>query len=76
MVDARNANYATIVRHLSFAKRGAPNVDLDAEGQGSGKSDKQHTAADTYDNGSDSDTEAPEPRLLRVGSSICTFPKC
>lgn len=59
MVDARNANYATIIRHLSFAKRGAPNVDLEADSQGSGK-------ADTIDNGSDSDTEAPEPRLLRV----------
>ncbi len=65
MVEARNANYLTIARHLSFAKRGAPNVD-DVEVQGSGKSDKQHSAAETYDNGSDSDTEAPEPRLLRV----------
>lgn len=65
MVEARNANYMTIVRHLSFAKRGAANVD-DVEAQGSGKSEKQHSAAETYDNGSDSDTEAPEPRLLRV----------
>ncbi|BDA49078.1 probable type I inositol polyphosphate 5-phosphatase 12 [Coccomyxa sp. Obi] len=65
MVEARNANYATILRHLSFAKRGAPNVELEGEGQGSGRSEKQHVSADTYDNGSDSDTEAPEPRLLR-----------
>ncbi|CAL8463974.1 g3509 [Coccomyxa elongata] len=65
MVEARNANYATILRHLSFAKRGAPNVELEGEGQGSGRSERQHVSADTYDNGSDSDTEAPEPRLLR-----------
>lgn len=73
MVEARNANYATILRHLSFAKRGAPNVELEGEGQGTSRSEKQHVSADTYDNGSDSDTEAPEPRLLRVRLSIWTI---
>ncbi len=73
MVEARNANYATILRHLSFAKRGAPNVELEGEGQGSGRSERQHVSADTYDNGSDSDTEAPEPRLLRVRLSVCAL---
>jgi hypothetical protein len=67
MVDARNANYGTIARHLRFGKRGAPHAEVDLEAQGSRvKPDRPHFATDTLDDGSDSETDAPEPRLLRV----------
>ncbi len=65
MVEARNANYATISRHLWFGKRGAANAETEATA--ASKPDKGRTAPDAPDNGSDSDTEAPpEPKLLRV----------
>ena len=67
MVEARNANYATIARHLCFGKRGAANVEPEVSSVGPGRPEKARHAADTIDNGSDSDDEAPpEPKLLRV----------
>ena len=70
MVEARNANYATIVRHLCFGKRGAANVEPEISAAGAGRADKARHAADTIDNGSDSDDEMPpEPKLLRVSAS-------
>ena len=69
MVEARNANYATVVRHLCFGKRGAANVEPDVSTAGGGRPDKARHAADTIDNGSDSDDEMPpEPKLLRVSA--------
>ncbi|CAL5226967.1 g9852 [Coccomyxa viridis] len=66
MVEARNANYATICRHLCFGKRGAANVEPDVSSAGGNRADKARHAADTIDNGSDSDDETPpEPKLLR-----------
>ena len=65
MVEARNANYATISRHLCFGKRGAAHAETEANA--TSKPDKGRNAADALDNGSDSDNEAPpEPKLLRV----------
>lgn len=66
MKEARNANYATILRHLCFGKRGAANVDAEVGSLGGSKTDKGRQAADTLDAGSDSDNEVPEPKLLRV----------
>ena len=69
MVEARNANYATICRHLYFGKRGAANVEPDVSSAGGNRADKARHAADTIDNGSDSDDETPpEPKLLRVSA--------
>lgn len=68
MVEARNANYATISRHLCFGKRGSPNADTEGEAQG--KPERSHASAETLDNGSDSDTETPEPKLLRVSVAV------
>ena len=73
MVEARNANYATISRHLCFGKRGAVNVETELGSAGSSRTEKGRHAADTLDDGSDSDTEAPpEPKLLRVSGLSCS----
>ncbi len=67
MVDARNANYAIISRYMCFGKRGVANPDTEQDSSGKPERGQGSGAADTIDNGSDSDTEAPEPKLLRVG---------
>ena len=72
MVDARNANYATVSRHLCFGKRGAANAETELSSAGSSRAEKGRHAADTLDDGSDSDNEGPpEPKLLRVRVLSC-----
>ena len=75
MVEARNANYATISRQLCFGKRGAANVEPEISSAGSSRPEKGRHAAETLDNGSDSDDEMPpEPKLLRVSTAPWTAP--
>lgn len=75
MVEARNANYATISRHLCFGKRGAAHAETEANA--TSKPDKGRNAADALDNGSDSDNEAPpEPKLLRVSHLSISCRSC
>ena len=72
MVEARNANYVTISRHLCFGKRGAANAETELSSAGSSRTEKGRHAADTLDDGSDSDNEGPpEPKLLRVSGLAC-----
>lgn len=72
MVEARNANYVTVSRHLCFGKRGAANSETEAGSAGSSRTEKGKHAAATIDSGTDSDDELPpEPKLLRVSVITC-----